>query len=565
MHIKRSLIIGLLLLPLRAGAQDPPTDPATEPAPAPAETIADVQARLLSQIKQHMQRLRKAGSDAEREQVIMALAATVSAGDKAGIDAGALAVLHNLYGFALGRVDKGEAGLRELRRAVELDPADAEFRSDLADALLDEEEYDAAIAAAAQGLTLSPSAKVRDALVTTLAKARRERLKERLSVSASVEIGYDSNIQQGTSVGDTEVQTIAGRSTGSAARTVAASRPRPRQISASSFGSGFASAITGIYTTPTPMTSQDGVPISLDLSVEGRLAAGKRVGLWLGYSFTQLFQTLPDQDAYDFQQHDVTLRLDAKPWERLSLELGATGFASFSGLQAFAPFQGGIAGKLKLTIKESKRFRTFIRYTHRYAASFAAEDAALNSDSDELQLIQELRTKPIRLQLSYTLRDSRSGVLETPVDYEATFTSPRTGQAMTVAVGQYLYTTPLGYLGNKVGTKLHVDLPAQLQLDFNAGYEYRLYDGLTAATFTPAAPQLTLPQGTIVTSPVTLPAVQRADHVVSLSLAIERSLPHGFSLALAYAFLDNLSSVANSLDNRSYIKHTVSLTAGYEF
>lgn len=460
--------------------------------------------------------------------------------------------------------ESSEETLERLRKAVALAPQDAALRGKLAAALFEDEQYDEAIGEAEAALRLGPGPDDQRAVTATLKKARTERLKQRLSISASAGIGYDSNIQQGTSIQGTEIQTIAGRSTGSASRTVG-TRSRPRsQADAGVFRSDFASAITNIYNTPTPSLSEAGVPIPIDLEIKGRLAAGKRIELWLGYSFSQLIQTLPDQDAYNFQQHDVALELKLRPKPWLSLDVSATGFANFSGLQSFAPFQGGIAGAVSFTFKESARWRTLLQYEHKYAASFAAEDSALNADSDELFIAQELRLKPgrpLRLRLAYRLRDVRSGVLEIPVGYEVT--GGRMNQ--NILLGEYLYTTPLGYLGNKVAARLRAELPADFTVVLSAGYEYRLYDGVYAATFTPATPQLQLPQGSLPTRPVTLPAKQRTDHVVGLDLSVEKELPLGFSLSLSYAFLDNLSNIANSLDNRSYVKHTVSLSGSYSF
>ena len=62
---------------------------------------------------------------------------------------------------------------------------------------------------------------------------------------------------------------------------------------------------------------------------------------------------------------------------------------------------------------------------------------------------------------------------------------------------------------------------------------------------------------------VTLPAVRRLDSLVSVGVSVDKELPRGFSLALAYAYTANFSNIANSLDNRSYSKHLVTLTASY--
>lgn len=548
----------------QAQTQAPPGEPPALPPDPPAEpslpAVEDPETACLRMMKQGLASLRKG----EREGALKQLEGAVAAGLAARIPAETQALLHYSYGMALTGAAKSTQAIAELRQAVKLAPADAELRGDLAAALLDDEQPDEAIAVAQAALLLHPAEEEAGDIKRTLEKVRRERLKERLSISASVEVGYDSNILQGTNLQGTEVQTIAGRSTGSAART--ATRSRLRLSDSGALGSGFAGAITGAYQTPTAPTSQAGVPISLRLSLDGRLTAGSGTELWLGYGFSQLAQTLPDEDAYNFQQHDVTLRLHLTPWYRLFLDVSATGFANFSGLSAFTPFQGGISGTLKATLKESARWRTLLSYTHRYAASFSADDAALNSDSDELRLGQELRIRPVRIRLGYQLRDVRSGVLTTPVDYELSIPStPRMPSPTPLNVGQYLYSTPLGYLGNQVAGRLHADLPAAFKLDFDASYEYRLYDGLYTATFTPSAAQLQLPQGTINTTPVTLPATRRLDHVVGLGLAIARELPRGFALSLAYSYLDNISNIANSLDNRSYMKHTVRLSGSYDF
>jgi hypothetical protein len=59
--------------------------------------------------------------------------------------------------------------------------------------------------------------------------------------------------------------------------------------------------------------------------------------------------------------------------------------------------------------------------------------------------------------------------------------------------------------------------------------------------------------------------LQRKDNQIIAELGLSADLPHDFSLALNYTFLDNLSNIANSIDNRNYTKHTVELRATYAF
>ena len=544
--------MGLLLPSITWGQEATEVPPQATPPPDPA-------AVCLAKMRGGREAQKAAAGAAQRDPALAAMRDAADGGECRSLASETRATLWAAYGLALGRADKSTEALAALRQARDLAPRDPEVRSDLAAALHEAELYEEARREAEAGLALAPSEELRKTLTETRSRARAGWLGGRLSVEASVAIAYDSNVLQGGSV-----ETIAGRPTRSASRTATmAARPMRRSVDATQVSSSYESAIKNIYSMPTPPTTAAGVPIDIGVGVDGRLWGRKGYGLWLGYNFAQTVQLLPDQDAYNFQQHDATLRATLQPIDALRLGLSVAGFANFSGLQYFAPFQGGVAGKLTATILTGSHLRTWVLYQHKTRVSFASEDSVLNADSDELRVSEELRVRPgfgLRARLGYRLSSVRSGVLSTSVPYEVVL-NPR--QGTTRDLGTFEYLAPLGYMGHQASAMVRGALPAGLVVVVDGSYEYRLYDGQYSATFTPTDPQLMLPQGTIATMAVTLPAVRRLDSLVSVGVSVDKELPRGFSLALAYAYTANFSNIANSLDNRGYSKHLVTLTASY--
>lgn len=557
-----------------AGAQGGPAPSATAPE-APDPAVA-----LLKRAQEGSALVRKG----QVEPGLARLRDAVREGEAAGLPASDQADLHYALGLALLRAGRPEEGAAALRRAAALSPSDGEIQLDLATALRRAEDPDGSEAAAREALRLGLRGEDRQAAEEALREARSQRLHQRLTIDASVSLGFDSNVLQGVR------ETIGDRFTGGA-------RSLTKSARRAAIRAAIADDIINQYNIPTAPRQEQDLPLSLYLDVAGRVAGGPRASLWLEYHFAQTFMTLPlpataeDQqaakdsgvpydpyeahDVYTLQEHRATLRLRARPRPWLQLGARAEGFANFSGLRQFTPFQGGLTGAIEGTARESAMLQTRLSLTHQYRAAFdrsvtpvgdlsaicqqsvTDSDTIFDGNKTDLALSQELRLRWLRARLGYQFHSDRSGVLEIDQPY---YYQPMPTVLMPnpqeIVVGCYNYRAPLSYYGQEVLASGRLLLPKGLEVLLQGRYEYRAYDGLYGASFHRLRPTV---------GDVRLGYLPRRDHRVVADVTLHAELPRGLALELAYSYTKNLSSIANGIDNRSYDKHVASLWALYSF
>lgn len=506
-------------------------------------------------------------------------------GRAAGQSADELAVTHYVLGLTLSIDSRDDEAIAALRRALELAPSDADSHLELARLLLRSDQPAEARRESERAISLGlADAQDQKDARRVVAAARTEQLRERLSVSAWVSLGFDSNVLESpivTSVGGRcATCTAAGRSVSrnsDSAKQIAA-QLRSQAMLAQDLTSQYSGSVTSLYNTPAPPQQEWDLPITLQLELSGRLFGHPKLEMWAGYRFYQYLLTSVayDHDGYNLQEHAVPVYLLWQPRRWLRLRPKLDGFVSFTGLKQFAAYQGGLRASIEATFIESKRWRTRLFFQHQYRRSFdRANDAYLDGNRDDVRLSQELRLEgglvQARGQLSYRFRAEQTGVFTDDTPFTAAFLFPRETATRDVTLGTFVYSAPLGYLGSEVATRWRLFLPRRFEAAAGVGYEHRMYDSVYAAMFVPVAAQVP-ERGQLVALPpagtpsmIAMPATRRLDSLISVEASLLTNLPHGFSLELAYNLLKNYSTIANSLDNRNYTKHTLALSGYYAF
>jgi tetratricopeptide (TPR) repeat protein len=573
-----------------APGSPPPTD-ATAPPAGPDGAEAQTQTpppKPPTPLEILLQQLKEARALLKAKKIpeaLILLKAAVERADEVALEDLDKADLLDVYGFALHKNGQDVESARQLRKAAALAPKDGAIHMDLADALYRLDKYDETIAAAERALELGLEPDDAKDARSLLKDARLDRLHERLEFLGSVAFAFDSNILE-----NTQYQTIAGKFTAGSLKSqiIADHLPVTRRSTVAALVDDFTQTIPyqnnirTDYLTPSPSPSQWGLPLNIFLDLFGRVAGSKQVGFWLGYRFEQTFMTyaetdttglLPATDTYNFQQHTVTLRLSGTVrWFEYIIR--AEGFVNFSGLVQFSPFQIGMNAIVDLTFLEPYKLRTRLILTNNYRTSFdEADDGYLDGNKDVAQLSEELRLKPIRIKLGYQITYDNTGVLtaQSPVSFPIGTNPPE--------VGSYTYYAPLTYLGNQVFALGRINLGniffPKSQYDFfiklGVHYEYQVYADVYYATYSGISAQLcnqmTPPRcvQTLALPSFNLPGVARKDNQITAELSLNLALPHDFTIALSYVFLDNLSNVANAIDNRTYTKNTVETKVSYTF
>lgn len=530
----------------------------------------------------------------------------VEGAEAAGLSTEERSLMHYVRVLALRQASEDEEAIEAARSGIALSPNDADLHLELAQALFDTDAFvparKAAEASLRLGLSDSSDQKTASDLIK---KAKTESLHERFTFFGAVSFGYDSNVLQSG-----KVETIGGKcaSCPNGTRTLSRDSMSAQQILSRLLeggmplrnpGATYTTVISDAYKAPVPPQEEWDLPIDISLDLNGRLLGTKKLELWLGYRFYQLFMSSVgfNHDAYNLQEHTVPLLLSWQPARWLLLRPHLDGFVNFSGLSGFTPYQGGLLAAFDAQIIEGRTWRTRVLYQHQLRRSFNREDDAyLDGDRDEVRLTQELRVrgKRVRLRgsLSYRLRSDRTGVYEDAVPFPADLLQhiyDSQGNVTdtlrrTVEIGNYLYRAPLGYLSNEVSTRWRLSLPLDFDLAAGGSFDYRVYDDQYRATFVTntvavvrecdssmpmcslnSQPERTFPPPGSAISRIEMPSVQRKDSTVSVDITASKSLPLGFSLDVSYAFVKNFSNIANGVDNRNYTKHQILLSAGYAF
>jgi len=565
-----------ILVAMGTAAADPPTagEPAASQA-APSEAAATDKTAwdFALQGRKLLKERNAAGA-------IVSLQAALARADQDGLAAEDQGLLQYLLSLAAQKAGQAELALMAIRAAVRLVPTDADYQLELANQLFAADKNQDAKQHAEEALRLGLTSEDDKKEATKLVQdAKSALLHERFSFDFSVSAGFDSNVIQGG-----QAETIGGVSTGARKTDVSAQTFRSQLLDRNrqlivGLVRDYRSAIVTNYADPVPSVPEFDVPVTLSMELGGRLVGTDRAELWAGYRFTQLFMTSPvfDHDAYSLQEHVVPLRAQWQPRTWFIFRPRIEGFANFTALKSFAPFQGGVTAVLDFLFVESRRWRTRLLGTYQLRQTFDRTYSYLDGNRMDAKLSQEVRINPggkvwARGQLSYRFRADLSGTLDQSVDLQVTGPNGN-----TITPGTYDYQTPLSYFGHELATRWRLYLPAGFDLGLGGSFDFRGYREDTKASYV-ASPitvpcvtaigcsgstSITLPQDGSTT--IALPSTRRRDTLVSADLSIAKNLPAGFSLDLTLAFTRNVSNIANGIDNRNYNKATILFTTYYSF
>lgn len=503
----------------------------------------------------------------ELEKAVAKMKEAVELGEKDGLPPDERGLLLYQYALALERNGQSAEAITVLRKAALLAPSDADIRLELAQRLLADDQHQEAKnqAEEAQRLGLEDADDKKEA-ARIIKKCKSELLHDRFSFYSSIAFAYDSNVLQSASR-----DTIAGINPNAPLKEQVSSREELRSLRMMLMQI----ALPGQFEVAIKPQQELDLPLNLYLNVSGRLAGNKSAQLFLGYAFGQLIMFSPekaidssgnyikDHDSYSTQDHTATLSLTWTPTPWLLLRPRFDGFANFTGLSDFAPFQGGFNAVVDATFIESSRWRTRLFYQHQLRRSFdSTSDRELNADRDDAKLTQELRLRggsvSARAQLSYRFRSERSGKIEVFLSLEpptGECSQPPTITATDAKNFTLCYRSTLSYMSHELYLRWRIMLPYSIEISPNIGYEHRTYTEPYRAYRSPGPrmPSALLYERT------------RVDQLINASLSINKALPLGFSLDLGYAFTKDISTIGNAVDNRNYNKHVVQLTADYTF
>lgn len=567
-----------------AGVPSEPT-PGQTPESAPAQTSAPgaetkpAETGVWDLVKEGKRRLKEKDAQGAIEKLRQALAMT---GDEALADEDR-ALVHYLICLAAQRAQDTAAAISAIQQAIAGAPKEADYHLELGQLLFSEERNQEAKAAAQEALRLGLSSpddrKDAEELVR---KAKRAMLHERLTFDLSATVGYDSNVMQGG-----QAETIGGVPTGVKQGTASREafleqlRQRNKELLLGLMGN-YKEAIEKNFAAPVASIAEWDIPVTIGIDLGGRLYGNAKTEVFTGYRFTQIAMTSPsaDHDAYSLQEHVIPLRLQwqATPW--LLFRPKIEGFANFTGLKTFSPFQGGLNAGLDFLFLEGRRWRTRFLTTYQLRRSFDRDYSYLDGHRVDAKLMQEVRINgggsvSLRGYLWYRFRADLSGVLDQQVDLQ--ILSPR---GETVVVGTYDYHSPLSFLGHEVGSRWRLYVPKGFEFNLGGSIDFRNYREDTTASYTAipfpvACPNTgTLPNcpaGSVVTVPrdsntaLPLAASRRRDMLFSVDFGILKTLPAGFSLDATVAFSRNASNIGNGIDNRNYSKLTTLLSVYYSF
>ena len=412
-------------------------------------------------------------------------------------------------GNALWRANDLVAAARALTAAVELAPGEAEFRYLLGlvhfDAGADQDAKAALARALALGLPPAESERAHD-ILRALAETRRGET-SRVFVELRVAAGFDTNVPQSGTV-------------------VTAQHP-----SAESSEAPFVEA---------------------DFDFFWRPAGTARDGLSLEYRFGQLAYLSSDLDLYSLQEHDLALVGAWTPAPRLTLELGADGYALFSGVETFAPFQAGASVGPRITVREPHGLETRLRAQHIFKHALDPTYAYLGGNRDEAGLAELWRDPKDRVSLGYLfsredigVQQVQLGLLDLPVAAPGSFDPDA------------VWFIPYSYFSHELTLAGARDLPRDFYASATLGYEHRDYD---------QAAHLVAPDGT--PSNYRL----RRDDRFALDLSLRHPIAFGFDVELGYTLVVNRSTIDNTrastpldYDDKDYVKQVVQVDFGFVY
>jgi Flp pilus assembly protein TadD len=474
----------------------------------------EIAARLLAEVWGRLRGLVQAGRAAlkakrpglaeERYAEALALASL------AGLRDADRAELEFALGHARLRAGRLPDAIRAFARATALLPREAQFHFILGVAHSRHGEDDAAEheldEALRLGLARADAQEARDLL--RVLRQRRRDTRAKLTLDVRVGTGYDSNVPQ----------------------------------------SGVVLAAQGA----TGALDSGAAQLLADLALSWRMVGDMDRGLRLEYRFGQLAYLSDALDPYSIQEHDLTLSGAIRPHRRLSLEAFADGFALFSGVKTFTPFQAGLSIGPRLTIREGRGFETVTRYQHVFKWSLDPTYAYLGGNRDEVALTEVFRATHGRLSLAYQFTHEAVGT-------DAVLVSALYFPLGAPAVGpDATYHIPYSRNSHEVSLVGALDLPLGLRGLLTLRYEHSDYLGQSFIDL-PATGQNQYLR-------------QRVDNRYVVDAALRRTLWGPFDAELAYTLVINRSTIDNTVaqtardyDNKDYYKHVATLELSYAY
>src|SRR5262249_30782777 len=290
--------------------------------------------------------------------------------ERTGAPAADRAELSYGLGHALLRGEDAKAALAALEAATRLAPEEADFPVMLGFAQYWRELPGADAAARVEleralelGLSADDAESARKMLDGIA--SRDERPSARLAIDARAGAGYDSNVPQ----------------------------------------SGV------IVTEPTApaLANADAPQLLVDLDVPWRPIGTARDGLFIQYRFGQMAYLSSALDSYSLQEHDLGCAVSASPSSAVTVGLDVDGFALFSGVETFGPFQAGFGLGPRLTVREGAGLETRLRYQHTFKHALETGFESLSGDRDDLSLAEAWRRAGRRVSLGYAFRREAVG------------------------------------------------------------------------------------------------------------------------------------------------------------
>lgn len=413
-------------------------------------------------------------------------------------------------GHALLRDHDAAGAAAVFGEAARLQPRDSDFQLMLGlaefQALHDDAAGDALRSALSLGLS-DVDARTAHAYLDAIARDRRH---DRLAVDIKLSGGWDSNVPQSSPV------LAAGSAT---------------------------------------LPQTDAGFLAVDADLRWRFFRKRRDGFALDYHFGQLAYLASALDVYSVQEHELALLGDWSPHPRLGFELAAAGFATFSGVQTFTPFQAGITPSLRVFVREGHDLETQARYTHVWKDSLDVTYNYLAGHRDEAALGEEWRPRRwhLRLWAGYQFTSERIGVECVPL-HQILF--PLIPQFP--AGGAQRYIIPYSYQGHEARLYAQGDPHRDVRITLDLRYEKLFYAGQSYLRDTQ-----TLMNFYVRT---------RADDRWTVAALVRWYLPRGFDVAAEYSLVINRSdidfrnpSTALDYDDKNYLKHVVALDAAWRY
>lgn len=292
--------------------------------------------------------------------------------------------------------------------------------------------------------------------------------------------------------------------------------------------------------------------LEADLDFFWRPAGTARNGFSLEYRFGELAYVSETLDPYSIQEHDLTVSGAWTPTPRLTLELGASGFALFSGVQTFGPFQAGGSVGPRVSLREPHGLETRVRYLHILKQSLDLTYDYLGGQRDEAGIAEAWRNTQLRVALGYLFAREAIGVQKVTLGQLDLPVAP---------LGSYdpndVYFIPYSYTSHEISLALIAELPRDFHGSAMLRYEHRDY---------PDASHIAAPNGIQSYYRV------RRDNRFAADIAVRHPIAAGFDIELAYTFIVNRSTIDNTrastaldYDDKSYFKHVVQLGFGYVY